>query len=578
VNRARDAERLEAENAELRRRLEEAQETLDAIRSGAVDGFIVEDELGEHVYTLQTDDRPYRRLVESMKEGAVTLDLDGCILFSNDRFAELVQAPVERVVGERLENFVPDRHAEPYAAMLLDAATGTYRGELDLLRSDGSVIPVHWTASLLDPDGTPTICAIVSDLTEHNLYEELRRAQEQMTMDMRARIRAEQSLKDADRRKDEFLAILAHELRNPLAPARNAVDYLKLRSSMETDTTRSVEIIDRQVSQLSRLIDDLLDISRVTSGVLELRKQRVRLADVVDAAMVACRDEVTRRGHTLEVNLPANPVELEVDRDRLEQVLCNLILNAAKYTPDGGEIALTARKTDHMLEVAVRDNGIGIPQDKLAEIFELFSQVNRSFERQGGLGIGLTLVRQLVHLHGGTIEARSEGLGRGSEFVIRVPTVAGSAVCVAPRPNTSVARRILLADDNRDAVESLAVLLESSNHEVHTAFDGEGALAAAYEVRPEVALLDIGMPKMNGYEVAQQIRREPWGRAIYLVALTGWGQEADHESSREAGFDAHLVKPVGYEDLSGLLADFRRTTEHPGSISPAHLPPASPPA
>lgn len=549
----RSADQLDVENADLRRRLEEAEETLDAIRSGAVDAFLVEGPDGECVYSLQTSDHPYRRLVESMKEGALTLDMDGSILFCNLRFAELVGVPLERISGKCIQEFAPCELTTEYQAMVNEGASGVYRGELDL-QQGGSRIPVHWSVSRLDLGDTAVLSAVATDLTEHRRYEALERAQETLSVEIAARIQAEKDLIEADRKKDEFLAILAHELRNPLAPARNAVDYMKLKTATDSEFARTVEIIDRQVSQLSRLIDDLLDISRVTAGVLELRRERISFADVMDATIDACSDEVQRRGHDLVVRVPETSVELDADRDRLVQVLCNLTLNAAKYTPPRGHIALSAAVNGPTLEISVKDDGIGIPRERLSEIFGLFSQVNRSFDRQGGLGVGLTLVRQLVRLHGGSVEARSEGLGRGSEFIVRLPVAVGPANPAAPEVFSTSRRRILIADDNRDAVESLAILLQVAHHEVHKAFDGESALEMARDTCPDVILLDIGMPKMNGYEVAMRIRRETWGKAIHLVALTGWGQEADHRNSREAGFDAHLVKPVTFGALNRLLA------------------------
>ena len=548
------ADRLDLENAELRRRLDEAEETLEAIRSGAVDAFLVEGPDGECVYSLQTSDHPYRRLVESMKEGALTLTMDGCILFCNARFAELVGVRLERISGKCIHEFAPRDLGSQYDSMLREGASGIYRGELDIHRQDGSRVPVHWSVSRLNLGDTIILSAVATDLTEHRRYEALERTQEALSAEIASRIQAEKSLIEADRKKDEFLAILAHELRNPLAPTRNAVDYLKLNSGPDPDLTRTVEIIDRQVSHLSRLIDDLLDISRVTTGVLELRRERISFAEVMEATIDTCRDEVQRRGHDLVVRTPETTVELDADRDRLEQVLCNLTLNAAKYTPSGGHIALTAAVNGSTLEISVKDDGIGIPREKLSEIFGLFSQVNRSFDRQGGLGVGLTLVRQLIRLHGGSVEARSEGLGRGSEFIVRLPIAVGPANQPVPEILSSLRRRILIADDNQDAVESLAILLQVAHHEVHKAFDGEAAFAAARDTVPDVILLDIGMPKMNGYEVAMRIRREPWGNAIHLVALTGWGQEADQRNSREAGFDAHLVKPVTFGALNRLLA------------------------
>jgi signal transduction histidine kinase len=369
------------------------------------------------------------------------------------------------------------------------------------------------------------------------------------------RARAEASLHEADRRKDEFLAILAHELRNPLGPVRNAAHYLRLRNLPDPDVQRSVEMIERQVGQMARLIDDLLDVSRITRGVLELRLERLEFGEVAEAAVEACRTEIESRGQSIRVRLPDERVVLRADRVRLVQVLCNLIGNAAKYTPSGGRIEFAAERQGDRIEVSVQDDGIGIPPDKLSEIFELFAQVDRSLERQGGLGIGLTLARQLVGLHGGTIEARSEGPGHGSTFIVRLPisVAPASAAMRTEIAPSGEPRRILVADDNSDSAESLALVLRSAGHVVRLAADGPTALQMAGEFRPEVALLDIGMPHMNGYEVARRIRGESWGRAIRLVAVTGWGQEADRRRGEEAGFDEHFVKPVPLDHLHRLL-------------------------
>jgi signal transduction histidine kinase len=389
-----------------------------------------------------------------------------------------------------------------------------------------------------------------------------RRRQYQIREQLVALELAEERLRESDRRKDEFLAILAHELRNPLAPARNAAHFLRLREPDEADLRRAAEMIERQIGQMSRLIDDLLDVSRISRGLLELRRERVELREIVETAVDACRHEVDCRHHALRVSLPSRPLFLEADRERLVQVLCNLLTNAAKYTPAGGQVEVAARKVGDSVEISVRDNGIGIPAEKLSEIFELFAQVDRTFDRQGGLGIGLTLVRQIVELHGGSIEARSEGIGRGSVFTFRLPVTDEAPIVGTPgsdsRPMTAARRRILAADDNRDSAESLAVLLQMDGHEVRLAFDGEAAIALTHEFVPDVALLDIAMPKQNGFDVARHIRRQPWGSQVYLIALTGWGQEEDRARVRAAGFDAHLVKPVEPRVLSRILAETSR--------------------
>jgi CheY-like chemotaxis protein len=389
--------------------------------------------------------------------------------------------------------------------------------------------------------------------------------------DITDRKRLEAEREEGNRRKDEFIAILAHELRNPLTPVRNAARYLKKRGALEPEMKRPIDMIERQVAQMARLIDDLLDASRISRGTLELRRERVAWSEIVDAALDASRDEIQAKGHRLQVDGPIEPIEVEADRERLVQVLCNLLGNAAKYTPSGGRIEFTAAAPhDGVLEVSVKDDGIGIPPAKLTEIFDLFARVDDSLERQGGLGIGLTLVRQLVELHGGTVEAHSTGPGHGSEFVLKLPIVvaAPEVAETAPEPQPICAPlRIVVADDNEDAAESVTLLLRMAGHEVHTAFDGEAAVRSVETHLPQVALLDIGMPKLNGYDVARRIRTHAWGKQVYLVALTGWGQADDKRRAEEAGFDAHLVKPIPPETLDRLLATIG--TSSAADIAPA---------
>lgn len=320
-------------------------------------------------------------------------------------------------------------------------------------------------------------------------------------------------------------------------------------------------MMERQVAQMVRLIDDLLDVSRITRGKLALRRERVELAAIVNSAVETSRPLIEAAGHELAVTLPPEPVFLEADPTRLSQVFANLLNNAAKFTDHGGRIRLTAERQRSDVVVSVADNGIGIPADRMPHLFEMFSQVTPALERsQGGLGIGLALARGLIDMHGGTIKARSDGGGTGSEFVVRLPLLVRSA---ARRPTEGggveetdgQARRILVVDDLRDSADSLAMLLRLAGHVVHTAHDGLEAVEAAAEFRPEVVLLDIGLPKLNGYEAAQRIREQPWGRRMVLVALTGWGQEEDKRRATAAGFDHHLTKPVDSALLAQVLAE-----------------------
>jgi PAS domain S-box-containing protein len=379
-------------------------------------------------------------------------------------------------------------------------------------------------------------------------------------LDISDRKRYEESLKDAGRRKDEFLATLAHELRNPLAPLRNGLEVMKRAAGNPEAVEKARAMMERQLAQMVRLIDDLLDVSRITRGKLELRRQRVDLAAVVQSAVEASRPLVEAAAHRLTVALPPEPVPLDADPVRLAQVFANLLTNAAKYTDRGGAIRLTAERRGDEVVVAVADSGIGIAAEHLPRLFEMFAQVHTALERsQGGLGIGLSLVKGLVEMHGGRVEARSDGPGRGSEFLVRLPLQSPSSLVPCPLPPGTRdkgrgTRRVLVADDNRDAADSLALMLRLAGHEVHTAHDGQEAVEAAAWFRPEVALLDIGMPRLNGYDACRRIREQPGGRQIVLAALTGWGQEEDKRRASEAGFDCHLTKPVDPADLDKILA------------------------
>jgi signal transduction histidine kinase/ActR/RegA family two-component response regulator len=380
--------------------------------------------------------------------------------------------------------------------------------------------------------------------------------------DSEARFRAlAETLRESDRRKDEFLAILAHELRNPLAPVRNAARVLRAQTADATMREWATTVIDRQIQAMSGLLDDLLDVSRITRGQITLNKQRISLSSVVDASLEVSRPLIEARKHTLSILLPPEPIELDTDPLRLSQVLSNLLTNAAKYMDIGGLIELRAHVQNGEVCIAVRDQGIGLEPESLTAIFEMFSQIKTALDRsEGGLGIGLALVRGLVALHGGRIEASSEGLGRGSEFRVWLPTPsetsAGAHISTPPASQTaSTPRRILVVDDNRDAAESLGFLLEHSGHAVRLAHDGQEALLAARDYRPDIAFLDIGLPKLDGYELSQAIRRESWGERIVLFALTGWGHETDRQRARAAGFNGHLTKPIDPDSIDTLVAE-----------------------
>lgn len=383
------------------------------------------------------------------------------------------------------------------------------------------------------------------------------------TRDVTERKAAEEALRDADRKKDDFLALLAHELRNPLAPIRNGLQVMRLAEGDADTVATAREIMDRQLSHMVRLIDDLLDVSRITRNKMELRPTRVTLAEIIGSAVEAAGPAIAESGHELKVDLPSAAILLDADLTRLAQVFSNLLSNSAKYTPYGGQIWLSARPAGNEVEVTVRDTGIGIPAHALPNIFDMFSQVDRSIERStGGLGIGLALVKGLVEMHGGSVTAHSVE-GHGSTFIVRLPLAApvqAAYLAIAESSGTASTRcRVLVVDDNRDGANTMAMMLQLLGNEVLTAHDGLEAIAAAQGFRPEVILMDIGLPRLNGLDATRQIRNQPWGRNITIVALTGWGQVNDREQSRNSGCDAHLVKPVNLEDLENLLQKIRRS-------------------
>ena len=389
--------------------------------------------------------------------------------------------------------------------------------------------------------------------------DEIEASNRSLQTEMVERRSAEDALRAADRRKDEFLATLAHELRNPLAPLRNGLALLKLASERPDLARDARDMMERQLDQMVRLVDDLLDVSRIATGKLALRRARIDLKDVIAAAVETARPFIAARSHRLEIALPDGPLPLEADATRLAQVFANLLNNAARYTEPGGRITIDAQVEGREVVVRVVDTGIGIDPAMLDRVFELFAQADQSLERPtAGLGVGLTLARALVALHGGTVVARSEGSGKGSEFVVRLPLAARPVATVPesqrqPSGLRSAGHRVLVVDDNRDFASSLAMLLSELGNEVRVANDGAQGLDEAKAFVPQVAFLDIGMPKLNGYRLAEMMRAESALAHTHLVALTGWGQEKDRRAAQDAGFDRHLVKPVKLEQILDIL-------------------------
>jgi PAS domain S-box-containing protein len=491
-------------------------------------------------------------LVESSTDFIAMFDLDGLPFFVNraglsmvglDDIDQARRTPVR-------EFFFPEDQAR-ILEQFFPAVVADGHGEIEVRFRHFKTGEPRWMAykvlTLTDAERRPSALATVSqDVSERKRLEDSLRG---LAAD----------LSEASRRKDEFLAMLAHELRNPLAPLSNAVQVLR-RAGPDGETVHAAsDMLERQVRQMTRLVDDLLDMSRITQGKIDLRREPIELAPVVEQAVQAVGPLYRSLGHDLTVTTPAQPIHLEADPARLAQVMGNLLNNAAKFTDKGGHVWLTVERDGAQAAIRVRDTGIGIAPELHPRLFEMFMQGDTSLERsRDGLGIGLTLVKTLVEMHGGTVAAHSDGPGHGSEFVVRLPALEEAPqqpprpAAGQPAPRTS--RRILIVDDNVDGAESLAMLLQIAVHETHTAHDGLKAVAAAERIRPHAVLLDIGLPSLNGYEVCRRIRQQPWGKDLILVAVTGWGQEVDRHRSREAGFDTHIVKPVDPDVLMRLVA------------------------
>lgn len=497
---------------------------------------------------LRLSDERFRHLTSAIPSIVWTAAPDGTITYVNEKWLEYsgpTPAPDAREWSALPIH--PDDHqrrAEKWTRCLSDGTA--YEVEARYRRHDGVY---RWFVTRAVPwkNSAGTVLSWIGVTTDIHEQKEL-----------------QERLHEADRRKDEFLATLAHELRNPLAPIRNSLEVMRRGGERGGSFDAARGIMDRQLTHLVRLVDDLLDLSRVTRGRIDLRWAQVALLDAVKDALETCRPQIEERRHRVSVDWPGEAVFVDGDRIRLAQVFTNLLSNACKYTPRGGDIRIHVSRVGKDAVVAVKDQGIGIKPEALPRIFDMFSQAVRSSDlTDGGLGIGLFLVRGLVEQHGGTVEARSEGLGLGSEFIVRLPAVL--EVAPAPRPErdedgAAAARRlrILVADDNRDSADSLATMLSLMGHETDAAYDGRDAIQKAAVSRPDVIVLDVGMPLLDGYEAARRIRSEPWSNGVVLVALTGWGQEADRARAKRAGFDFHLTKPAAPEALVSLLAGMSR--------------------
>ncbi len=498
---------------------------------------------------LAQSENRYRSLFDSAPMALFVCDLNAVIQYFNNRAAVLwgrePVCGVDKYCGS-VNLWLVDGtllpHEESPVAEVLRTGVPAYNVEVYIERPDGSRLPVLVNfAALKDAHGnvTGSIISFV-DITE--------------------RKRSEEALKESERRKNEFLAMLAHELRNPLAPIRNALQILRLPGGTAQTAQLASEVLERQVGQMVRLVDDLLDVNRISRGTIALRRERIELEAAVNHAVEAVRPLCTSMDHELTVTLPSKPIFVNGDSIRLAQVVGNLLNNACKFTDKGGCIGLDVERESGHAVIRVRDSGIGIAADQLPHILDMFMQVDTSLDRSvSGLGIGLTLVKNLVRLHDGAMEVHSAGLGHGTEVTVRLPILVDAPsprppVPILDDPKVTTARRVLVVDDNRDSADSLAMWLQMTGNETHTAHDGVEAVEAAATFRPDLVLLDIGLPKLNGYEACRQIRQQPWAKSMTLVALTGWGQEEDRRKCTAAGFNAHMVKPVDHAVLTKLLA------------------------
>ena len=493
---------------------------------------------------LQHERAFLRQVIDAVPSTIFVKDREGRFLLGNEALAQSYGTSPESLVGQSEEDF--NSNAEEAAHFhrndlkVINTGTSKVIPEVKVTHADGSV---HWYNTvkipLFDDDNSCNkLLVVATDITE--------------------RKRADEALRLANRRKDEFLAMLAHELRNPLAPIRNAVQLLKMQETAVPKLEWSRDVIDRQVTHMAQLLDDLLDVARIRHGKITLKAERCELTDIVNNAIETSRPLIESREQELIISQPTTPQWIEGDRVRLAQVLSNLLNNAAKYTSEGGKITLSVMREDSDVVIEVRDTGIGISPDILPHVFDLFTQADRSLAHsQGGLGLGLTLVRRLVELHGGTVTASSPGIGQGSLFTVRLPALSmgssatESALMVSALPIPKL--RILVVDDYADAAESMAMLLKAEGHEIETADCGIKAIERAQVFHPQIVLLDIGLPDLNGYEVAKRLRVLPETRDAILIALTGYGQTEDRERSKSAGFNHHLLKPVDFDKLSALL-------------------------
>jgi len=495
---------------------------------------------------LTAKERQLARITESVGSPIAQCDRDLRYVFANEAYARLIRLPLEQIVGRPIVDVIGAEAFEtirPSVERVLRGERVEYETPINYPGMGQRYLHAVYVPDTNAQGQVVGWFAALADITERKRIEEELRA-------------TEEALRAASRHKDEFIAVLGHELRNPLSVIQNGVEMLR-RPDLAGRTPEVLGMLDRQVGHMVRLVDDLLDLSRVARGSIDLRHERIDLADVLNKAVENSRALIESQGHTVTITFPPQPVYLAGDSDRLVQAVGNLLSNACKFMDKGGRIELTAESANQAALIRVRDHGIGIATGDARRIFEMFAQLDSSMQRGNGLGIGLTLVKGIVEKHGGTVDVHSGGSGQGSEFVVRLPALAGETTEVLSEMTESeevVQRDVLIVDDNRDSAQTLAELLAAYGHKTHVVHDGMEALEAAERLHPEVVLLDIGLPKLDGYDACRRIRSQPWGGKMVLVALTGYGQEKDARRAEQAGFNYHLVKPVKFSALGRVLA------------------------
>jgi PAS domain S-box-containing protein len=489
-------------------------------------------------------------IVDSSDDAIVSKTLDGRVTSWNAGATRLFGYTAEEIIGQ---TYLPSDLQEEETEILRRLRNGERIARYETVRysKSGRRINVSLSAAPLRDHLGRIIGAakVARDITESKEAEA-------------ALKRSEEALRESDRRKDEFLSVLAHELRNPLAPLSNALELIRRFAAQDPELQRTRDMMERQLTQLVRIVDDLLDVSRISRGRLELRRAPVSLALAVESALESCQSLFYTRGHEIALDIAAEPLLVDGDFARLAQVFVNLFSNSAKYTDRGGRIRVSLERQGDQAVVTVRDSGVGIPRESLGSVFDMFSQIQSHKPlAEGGLGIGLALVRSLVQMHGGSVDADSEGPGTGSVFTVRLPLIKmasarepGVQQTPAPEAGMERKRRILVADDNTDAASSLAMLLQMQGHETCTATDGQQAVELAATFQPDIIFMDVGMPRVDGLEATRQIRAQPWGKSMLIVALTGWGQQSDRRQTKQVGMDLHLVKPINLEGIAAVLA------------------------